>query len=171
MVLFTSYKMLNYCLNKMEKRLNEENINILPQGRYPRHYIIKSFKENNSQVIFGTVSFWEGVDIRGDDLRYLIMMKLPFPVPSEPVTAARSELMQKNNINPFFNYSLPRAVIRFKQGFGRLIRSRQDKGMIVVFDNRLINKSYGKIFLNSLPEDCPIKRVKKSSLIRKKAKT
>ena len=171
MVLFTSYKMLNYCLHKMEEKLNEEKINILPQGRYPRHYIIKSFKENNSQVIFGTVSFWEGVDIRGDDLRYLIMMKLPFPVPSEPVTAARSELMRKNNVNPFFNYSLPRAVIRFKQGFGRLIRSRQDKGMIVAFDNRLLQKSYGKVFLKSLPEDCPVKRVKKASLIRKKAKT
>jgi ATP-dependent DNA helicase DinG len=168
MVLFTSYKMLNYCLHKMEGRLNQKNLTILPQGRYPRHYIINTFKEKSSQIIFGTVSFWEGIDIKGDDLRYLLMMKLPFPVPSEPVAAARSELMRKNNINPFFNYSLPRAVIRFKQGFGRLIRSRRDRGMVVVFDNRLLKKSYGQAFLNSLPKKCPVKRVKKKSLIRKK---
>ena len=102
-----------------------------------------------------------------DDLKYLIMMKLPFPVPSEAVASARKEKLKENGKNPFYDYSLPRAVIRFKQGFGRLIRSKKDKGMITVLDNRLLTKSYGKIFLNSLPETCPIKKVKMRSLIRK----
>ena len=167
LVLFTSYSMLNYCYNYMNENFKNHNLNILAQGRYSRKYIIDSFKENTSQVIFGTVSFWEGIDIKGDDLRYLIMMKLPFPVPSEAVAAARKEKMKNNGQNPFFEYSLPRAVIRFKQGFGRLIRSKQDKGMITVLDNRLLNKSYGKIFFNSLPKSCPIKKVKMRSLIRK----
>ena len=167
LVLFTSYSMLNYCYNYMNENLEEKQINILAQGRYSRKYIINSFKDNNSQVIFGTVSFWEGIDIKGDDLRYLIMMKLPFPVPSEAVASARKEKLKENGQNPFVNYSLPRAVIRFKQGFGRLIRSKKDKGMITVLDNRLLHKSYGKIFLNSLPKSCPIKKVKMRSLIRK----
>jgi len=167
LVLFTSYSMLNYCYNYMTDNFQKHNLNILAQGSYSRKYIIESFKENNSQIIFGTVSFWEGIDIKGDDLKYLIMMKLPFPVPSEAVASARKEKIKENGQNPFYDYSLPRAVIRFKQGFGRLIRSKKDKGMITVLDNRLLNKSYGKIFLNSLPETCPIKKVKMRSLIRK----
>lgn len=166
MVLFTSYSMLNYCVENMEDRFKKSKIDLLPQGRYSRKYIINSFKKKSSQVIFGTVSFWEGIDIKGDDLKYLIMMKLPFPVPSEPVAAARKEKMKKRGENPFYNYSLPRAVIRFKQGFGRLIRSKKDKGMITVLDNRLLSRSYGKIFFNSLPAGCPIKKVKMRSLIR-----
>lgn len=170
MVLFTSYKMLNYCLRQVEKDLNNNKVKILPQGRFPRHQIIKEFKEKENRVIFGTVSFWEGVDIRGDDLKYLFMMKLPFPVPSEPIAAARSEKLEKEGKNPFFNYSLPRAVIRFKQGFGRLIRSRSDKGMVVIFDNRIAKKSYGNVFLNSLPSECPVKTVRVESLIYTKSK-
>ncbi len=166
MVLFTSYKMLNYCVKKTEKKLNHAGINLLPQGRFPRNYILKTFKNNNSQIIFGTVSFWEGVDIKGDNLKYLIIMKLPFPVPSRPVASARRELLKKEGKNPFLNYSLPRAVIRFKQGFGRLIRSRHDKGIIVSFDNRLSTKSYGKVFLNSLPKECPVKETKIKSILK-----
>ncbi|HLV09866.1 MAG TPA: helicase C-terminal domain-containing protein [Halanaerobiales bacterium] len=155
LVLFTSYSMLNYCEKKLRKELDGRGINLLSQLKYPRSYIIEHFKSNERQVIFGTVSFWEGIDVKGDSLQYLIIMKLPFPVPSEPVAAARMEKMEKEGINPFMNYSLPRAVIKFKQGFGRLIRSREDKGVIINFDNRLLTKSYGRFFLNSLP-DCPI---------------
>lgn len=155
LVLFTSYSMLNYCVKKLEGYLEERGMTILSQGKFPRNYIINYFKNNDRQIIFGTVSFWEGIDIKGDNLQYLIIMKLPFPVPSEPVAAARMEKMEKEGINPFIHYSLPRAVIRFKQGFGRLIRSRKDKGIIIIFDNRLLTRSYGKVFLNSLP-DCPV---------------
>ena len=158
MVLFTSYYMLNHCLNKTQNDLANKGINILAQGEYPRHYIINNFKANKKQIIFGTVSFWEGVDIKGEDLKYLIIMKLPFPVPSRPIASARKELLENQGKNPFFHYSLPRAVIRFKQGFGRLIRSRNDEGIIISFDNRLLSKSYGKIFLNSLPSSCPVKK-------------
>lgn len=165
MVLFTSYRMLNYCVDETEHYLNAAGINLLPQGRFPRHYIIDTFKNNSSQIIYGTVSFWEGVDIRGEDLRYLIIMKLPFPVPSRPVAAAKREKLKEEGKNPFYNYSLPKAVIRFKQGFGRLIRSQQDRGVIIALDNRLLKKNYGKIFLNSLPQACPVYRVKIKSLI------
>lgn len=164
MVLFTSYKMLNYCDRKLKPTLSEAGLTLLSQGRYPRKYIIDNFKINNNQIIFGTSSFWEGVDLKGDDLKYLIIMKLPFPVPSEPVAAARMEEMKKAGKNPFINYSLPRAVIRFKQGFGRLIRSRQDEGIIIVFDNRIITKSYGSIFLNSLPSNCPVEKINIKSI-------
>ncbi len=164
LVLFTSYSMLNYCVKKLEDYLVGKGLTILSQGKYPRNHIIDYFKKNERQIIFGTVSFWEGIDIKGDNLQYLIIMKLPFPVPSEPVAAARMEKMEKEGINPFIHYSLPRAVIRFKQGFGRLIRSRQDKGIIVTFDNRLLKKSYGKVFLNSLPDCAVIKtRIKEIS--------
>ncbi|MFW6270797.1 MAG: helicase C-terminal domain-containing protein [Bacillota bacterium] len=165
LVLFTSYSMLNYCLQNTEKYLNRKGINILPQGRYPRHFIINQFKTKNNQIIFGTVSFWEGIDVRGNDLKYLIIMKLPFPVPTRPVAAARKEQLKKEGKNPFFHYSLPRAVIRFKQGFGRLIRSKDDRGIIINLDNRIINKSYGRIFINSLPDDCPVKKTSMNQLI------
>lgn len=164
MVLFTSYSMLNYCVKKMETGLREHGLNLLAQGNYPRNYIIDCFKRKERQIIFGTVSFWEGVDVKGDNLQYLIIMKLPFPVPSEPIAAARMEQLKKEGKNPFFNYSIPRAVIRFKQGFGRLIRTQKDRGLIISFDNRLLTKSYGSIFLNSLPEDCPVERVNIKSI-------
>ncbi|MFW6381815.1 MAG: helicase C-terminal domain-containing protein [Bacillota bacterium] len=128
--------------------------------------ILNNFKENSGRIIFGTVSFWEGVDIKGNDLRYLVIMKLPFPVPTRPVAAARMEQLKKEGKNPFYNYSIPRAVIRFKQGFGRLIRSRKDRGVIVNLDNRLINKSYGRIFINSLPADCPIRETSLTRLVQ-----
>ncbi|MFW6023026.1 MAG: helicase C-terminal domain-containing protein [Halanaerobiaceae bacterium] len=156
MVLFTSYSMLNYCYNKLNNPLRQAGINLLAQGNYPRSYIIENFKSQDRQIVFGTVSFWEGVDIKGENLEYLIIMKLPFPVPNEPVAAARMEKMRKEGKNPFIHYSLPRAVIRFKQGFGRLIRSQKDQGIVISFDNRLLTKNYGSVFLNSLPEGCPV---------------
>ncbi|QTL98403.1 DEAD/DEAH box helicase [Iocasia frigidifontis] len=167
LVLFTSYKMLNYCLHKLEKSLNANNISILAQGKYARNYIINRFKNLDRQIIFGTVSFWEGVDIKGDNLQYLIIMKLPFPVPDEPIASARMECLRNEGKNPFFHYSLPRAVIRFKQGFGRLIRSKKDKGLVISMDNRILTKSYGKVFQNSLPEGCPVNRVKLKSIAQR----
>lgn len=131
MVLFTSYRMLNYCEQKLRDSLQEAGINILAQGNHSRNYIIERFKQEENQIIFGTDSFWEGVDIKGDNLQLLIIMKLPFPVPDEPVAAARMEMLKKKE-KPLFQYSIPRAVIRFKQGFGRLIRSKRTEGLLSV---------------------------------------
>jgi ATP-dependent DNA helicase DinG len=166
LVLFTSYSMLNFFVRNLEGELNKAGLNILPQGRFSRTYILNTFKKESKQIIFGTNSFWEGIDIKGDKLKYLIIMKLPFPVPSEPIAAARMEQLVESGENPFYNYSLPRAVIRFRQGFGRLIRSKKDNGIIISLDKRLYTKSYGKVFLNSLPSGCPVEKVYFNSLIK-----
>ncbi len=167
MVLFTSYSMLNYCRQRMDREMEQNGLKILAQGDYPRSFIINAFRKKTGQIIFGTVSFWEGVDLKGDDLQFLIIMRLPFPAPSEPIAAARIEQLEKEGKNPFINYSLPRAVIRFKQGFGRLIRTKQDRGIVVLLDNRVLNKAYGRVFLQSLPGDCPIKRSSLKSIAKR----
>ncbi|MGM0444965.1 MAG: helicase C-terminal domain-containing protein [Bacillota bacterium] len=156
MVLFTSYRMLDNVYKKINYKLEEDNINILSQSKYSRKYIMDKFKAGKNQIIFGTQSFWEGVDIVGKDLKYLIIMKLPFPVPNDPVNAARVNLMKQEGKNYFFEYFIPKAVIKFKQGFGRLIRSKTDKGIVICMDNRLITKNYGQVFLNSIPDNCPV---------------
>lgn len=107
-------------------------------------------------MIFGTSSFWEGIDIQGEDLSCVVIMKLPFQVPSEPVVEARVERMEAAGKDPFYHFMLPNAVIKFKQGFGRLVRSKDDRGVVVVFDQRIYTKSYGKTFLKSLPENTSI---------------
>jgi len=114
--------------------------------------MIQRFKEKPS-VIFGTSSFWQGVDIPGDALSSVIITKLPFDVPTEPLVEARIEDMKKRSINPFKHYQIPRAIIQLRQGFGRLIRKRTDRGVVAILDSRMAQRSYGKQFLNSLP-DC-----------------
>ena len=114
--------------------------------------MIQRFKEKPS-VIFGTNSFWQGVDIPGDALSSVIITKLPFDVPTEPLTEARIGDMKKRSINPFKHYQIPRAIIQLRQGFGRLIRKRSDIGVVAILDSRMTQRSYGKLFLNSLP-DC-----------------
>jgi len=107
-------------------------------------------REGKDSVLFGLDSFWEGVDIKGDSLKCLIITKLPFEVPTEPIVLARAEDIEKNGGNPFYEYSLPRAVLKFKQGFGRLIRSRTDKGRVIVCDERIEIKNYGRRFLENV---------------------
>ena len=165
MVLFTSYNMLNNLYEKVNYKLEEDNINVLSQSKYSRKYIMNKFKAGKNQIIFGTQSFWEGVDIVGKDLKYLIIMRLPFPVPNDPVNAARVKLMKEEGKNYFFEYFIPKAVIKFKQGFGRLIRSRNDKGIVICMDNRIINKRYGQVFLNSIPDKCPVIKMKLRQVI------
>ena len=165
MVLFTSYNMLNNLYEKVNYKLEEDNINVLSQSKYSRKYIMNKFKAGKNQIIFGTQSFWEGVDIVGKDLKYLIIMRLPFPVPNDPVNAARVKLMKDEGKNYFFEYFIPKAVIKFKQGFGRLIRSRNDKGIVICMDNRIINKRYGQVFLNSIPDKCPVIKMKLRQVI------
>ena len=125
------------------------------QGAEPRDKLINKFKKINNSALFATDSFWEGIDITGDSLKLVVIMRLPFKVPTDPIVEARTEHLENQGINSFLAYSVPHAVLKFKQGFGRLIRSKTDKGVVVVMDKRIVTKSYGKHFLNSLP-DCNV---------------
>lgn len=151
-VLFTSYGLLNMIYRQLEESLSMVGIKVLKQGNENRHELLKRFKRDKSSVLFGTDSFWEGVDVEGDALESVIITKLPFKVPSEPIVEARYEAIEKNGGNPFMEFAVPLAVLKFKQGFGRLIRRKSDRGSVIIFDNRVIQKSYGKKFINSLPK-------------------
>ena len=114
--------------------------------------LLERFKKDSSSVLFATDSFWEGVDVPGESLSHVIIVKLPFTVPTDPVFQARCEDLEKKGISSFMQLSLPEAVIHFRQGFGRLIRHSSDRGAVTVLDKRLIEKRYGALFLNSVPE-------------------
>lgn len=150
-VLFTSYNMLKQCYNMLADRLAEHKLTPMKQGDGTRTALINKFKSTRGAVLFGTDSFWEGVDVAGDALRCVVIVKLPFKVPSEPLTQARTEAISARGGDPFMEYTIPNAIVKFKQGFGRLIRNKNDRGCIVCLDSRLISKGYGKLFLNSLP--------------------
>jgi ATP-dependent DNA helicase DinG len=117
-----------------------------------RSQLLKRFREREDSVLFGTASFWEGVDVRGRALRNVIITKLPFDVPDHPLIQARHERIESNGGNSFRDDQLPRAVLRFKQGVGRLIRSAEDSGRIVILDPRIVTKFYGKRFMAALPD-------------------
>jgi len=151
LILFTSYQMLNTIYSTIKKELLD-GINLLVQGMEPRNQLIDRFKRTQNSVLFATDSFWEGIDVPGDSLRLLVIMKLPFKVPTDPIFVAKSEYLESQNVNSFLEYSVPLAVIKFKQGFGRLIRSKKEKGVAVVLDKRVATKHYGRYFINSLPD-------------------
>lgn len=155
-VLFTSYSMMQSCQSYLSKRLAEHRYPLFKQGDDNRHSLLNNFKNTGRAVLFGTDSFWEGVDVAGDALRCVIIVKLPFKVPTEPIIQARTEAITAKGGDPFYDYSVPNAIVKFKQGFGRLIRNQWDRGCIVCLDTRLVTKGYGKLFLNSLP---PCERV------------
>ena len=111
------------------------------------HSLLDTFRSTERAVLLGTRAFWEGVDVPGEALSVLVIAKLPFDVPSDPIVAARSETFE----DPFYQYSLPEAILRFRQGFGRLIRTQSDRGVVVVLDKRIITKRYGRLFLESIP--------------------
>lgn len=150
-ILFTSYGLLNLIFRQLEKSLDLVGIRALKQGYENRHELLKRFRQDKTSVLFATDSFWEGVDVEGEALESVIITKLPFKVPSEPVTEARYEAVEKNGGNAFMDYAVPLAVLKFKQGFGRLIRRKTDRGSVLIFDNRVVQKSYGRRFMNSLP--------------------
>ncbi len=150
--LFTSYRMMRDVYAKMRPFFEESALDAYIQGERPNAELLKSFRQDKRASLFGTMSFWEGIDVKGDSLRAVIIDKLPFAVPTEPVHKARSEAIEETGGNAFAEYSLPNAVIKLKQGFGRLIRSKDDYGIILILDTRLIQKFYGKFFLNSLPK-------------------
>ncbi|HEY3347485.1 MAG TPA: helicase C-terminal domain-containing protein, partial [Nitrospirota bacterium] len=151
-VLFTSFRMLNQVYTELLPRMEAAGIRGMKQGEMPRHRLLGDFKKYPSTALFGTDSFWEGVDVIGDALSNVIITKLPFSVPDDPVIEARQEEIAANGGNPFMEYIVPQAVIKFRQGFGRLIRSRTDRGSILIFDRRVVDKAYGREFLQSLPE-------------------
>lgn len=165
-VLFTSYSMLQKCYEQLAPRLQALRFHPMKQGDTNRQALITKFKQTDRSVLFGTDSFWEGVDVAGEALRCVILVKLPFKVPSEPIIQARSELIQAQGGDPFMDYSLPHAIVKFKQGYGRLIRHKQDRGCIVCLDTRILTKNYGRLFLSSLPESPTL--FDKTDLIQKR---
>ena len=154
LLLFTSYATLNAFYDHLHKPLHDLRYTPIMQGEKGKQETIELFKESRSPVLFGTDSFWEGIDIVGDQLRLVIIVKLPFKVPDEPIVQAISKKMKAEKKDPFFNYFLPHAVVKFKQGFGRLIRHHEDRGVVLCLDHRAVTKPYGKRFLAILP-DCP----------------
>lgn len=165
--LFTSYSMMRSLHKRLTPIARELQADLWLQGEQPRHELIHKMKSFTNGVLMGVSSFWEGVDIKGDHLSCLVMIKLPFAVPDEPVLAARLERLETMGKNPFNEYSLPQAILRFKQGFGRLIRGEQDRGVFILFDKRILSKYYGKAFLAALPNGVyPQSNVELSSAIK-----
>ncbi len=151
-LLFTSFQQMNRVYEALS---GSTSYPLLRQGDRPKSQLLQAFKETPHTVLLATASFWQGVDVQGDSLRAVLIDKLPFQVPTEPVVAARIERLEKQGENSFLRYSVPEAIITLRQGLGRLIRSRQDRGVLAVFDSRLRTRSYGSLFLQSLP-NCPV---------------
>jgi ATP-dependent DNA helicase DinG len=147
-VLFTSYAQMNDVYQRM---LGELEFPMLRQGDAPKSALLEEFRLTPNAVLFATSSFWQGVDVQGEQLSCVIIDRLPFAVPSDPVVAARVKAIDADGGNAFFQYQVPAAVITLKQGFGRLIRSLHDRGLLVLLDNRILKKQYGRVFIESLP--------------------
>ena len=151
-VLFTSYRMMQDLGASLAEFFQESGLKLLMQGEgLPRTKLLENFRSTPKSVLFGTDSFWTGVDVPGDALVNVILVRLPFQVPDHPLVQARHELIERRGGRPFWEYSLPEAILKLRQGFGRLIRSRTDRGIVVILDHRIRTTSYGKAFLESLP--------------------
>jgi ATP-dependent DNA helicase DinG len=147
-VLFTSYAQMKDIYQRL---LGEIEFPMLLQGDAPKGALLEEFRLTPHAVLFATSSFWQGVDVQGEQLSCVIIDRLPFAVPSDPVVAARVKVIDAEGGNAFFQYQVPAAVITLKQGFGRLIRSLHDRGLLVLLDNRILKKQYGRVFVESLP--------------------
>lgn len=152
LVLFTSYEMLRATYESTRDRLAELGINSLRQGEDDRARLLERFNQDRSSVLFATQSFWEGVDAPGDALQIVVLCRLPFRVPTDPVLTARTEMIEAQGGNAFTDLALPEAIMKLRQGFGRLIRRATDRGGVVITDVRVLKKPYGALFLRSLPE-------------------
>ncbi len=157
LVLFTSYALLEEVYKYVAEDLANNGIVVLAQGLHgSRSTLLERFRTDRDSVLLGTNSFWEGVDVPGEALEMLVISKLPFQVPTEPIVEARSEWLAEAGIDPFTDYMLPEAVIRFRQGLGRLVRNRTDRGVVLVLDNRVLYASYGHVFASALPVEISI---------------
>jgi len=146
--LFTSYSQMNDLFERVRTRVD---FPLMLQGTAPRSVLLERFKNTPNAVLFATASFWQGVDVPGEQLSCVIVDRLPFAVPSDPIVAARVRALQEEGRNPFSEFQVPEAVLALKQGFGRLIRAKTDRGVLALLDTRIQRMPYGKIFLESLP--------------------
>lgn len=155
LVLFTSIVLMNKVSYFLKDKLKEEDgIKIFTQGEgFSADKLLTSFKADENSILLGVDSFWMGVDVPGDSLRSVIITRLPFDIPDQPIVEAKCDFIRERGGNPFYEYSLPSAILKFKQGIGRLIRNRTDKGLVVILDRRVLTSSYGKYFLAALPKE------------------
>ncbi len=155
-VLFTSHQQMRQVHELVRRHLRYP---MLLQGEAPKTALLDRFRKTPHAVLFATSSFWQGVDVQGQQLSVVIVDRLPFAVPTDPVVAARVRLINEDGGNAFVDYQVPQAVIALKQGFGRLIRSQKDRGVLTILDHRMVRKHYGKVFLDSLPSYARTNRI------------